>query len=131
MPGATPAAALPPPDFAIVGARKCGTTALYSYLATHPGIAMSARKEPCFWSRDLDAGWGIRSRAAYDAIARAHAAALAHPAAEVPLHLRNAPTKLMRELQYGEGYEWEAGFEHPEGFLPPELKRERFYRPKP
>ena len=57
-----------PPDFAIVGARKCGTTALYSYLATHPGIAMSEHKEPCFWSRDLAAVWKPMERADYDAL---------------------------------------------------------------
>ena len=68
MPGGSSRAALPPPDFVIVGARKCGTTALYSYLSGHPAIAMSTLKEPCFWSRDFDAGWGLRERAAYDAI---------------------------------------------------------------
>lgn len=45
---------LGPPDFAIVGAAKCGTTALYTYLSGHPGIAMSPRKEPRYWSSDLD-----------------------------------------------------------------------------
>ncbi len=45
--------ALTVPDFAIVGGPKCGTTALYTYLATHPGIAMSSRKEPYFWSPDI------------------------------------------------------------------------------
>jgi hypothetical protein len=62
-----PASALPPPDFAIVGAPKCGTTALYSYLAAHPGVAMSRHKEPCFWSRDVDGGWWLKDRADYDA----------------------------------------------------------------
>jgi hypothetical protein len=58
----------PPPDFAVVGAPKCGTTALYIWLAAHPGIAMSARKEPCFWSRDI-ATWGrIGDPAAYAAL---------------------------------------------------------------
>lgn len=70
-----------------------------------------------------------KSRAAYDAIGRAQTAAREHPAAEVPLHLRNAPTKLMKELNYGKDYQWEPGFEHPEGFLPRELQRERFYKP--
>lgn len=42
-----------PPDFVIVGAAKCGTTALYAYLAGHADIAMSSRKEPCFWSPDI------------------------------------------------------------------------------
>lgn len=70
-----------------------------------------------------------KSRAAYDAIARAQTAAREHPAAEVPLHLRNAPTKLMKQLDYGKDYQWKPGFEHPEGFLPRELQNERFYRP--
>ncbi|MBW3538616.1 replication-associated recombination protein A [Candidatus Parcubacteria bacterium] len=69
-----------------------------------------------------------KSRAAYDAIAAAERAVRDHPAAEVPLHLRNAPTKLMRELDYGKDYRWQAGFEHPGGFLPQELKDEQFYR---
>src|SRR5687768_18118049 len=67
MTGKGPDAALPP-DFAIVGAPKCGTTALYTYLATHPGIAMSARKEPSFWSRDVDTSWRLKDRADYDAM---------------------------------------------------------------
>lgn len=57
-----------PPDFAIVGAPKCGTTALYSYLATHPGIAMSRFKEPGYWSRDIGYLWRLTDRAAYDAM---------------------------------------------------------------
>src|SRR4051794_37182405 len=55
------------PDFAIVGAPKCGTTALYSYLDGHPGIAMSRSKEPVFWSRDLATPEPL-SRADYDAL---------------------------------------------------------------
>ena len=70
-----------------------------------------------------------KSRAAYDAIARAQAAAREHPTAEVPLHLRNAPTKLMGELGYGQDYQWQPGFEHPAGFLPDELQGMQFYRP--
>ena len=42
-----------PPDFFIVGAPKCGTTALYEYLKTHPGIYMPEEKEPHFFSADL------------------------------------------------------------------------------
>ena len=68
MPEWSPDPALPPPDFAIVGAPKCGTTALYSYLATHPGIAMSRFKEPGFWSRDIGYLWRLTDRAAYDAM---------------------------------------------------------------
>lgn len=45
-----------------------------------------------------------------------------HPDAPVPLHLRNAPTKLMKDLGYNEGYKWEADFKHKKGFLPEELQ---------
>lgn len=68
-----------------------------------------------------------KDRRAYDAIGRAITAAHEHPEAEVPLHLRNAPTKLMKDQGYAKDYEWEAGFEHAEGFMPKELKGARFY----
>lgn len=68
-----------------------------------------------------------KDRSAYDAIGRAAQAAQAHPAAQVPLHLRNAPTKLMKELGYGKDYRWQADFKHPQGFLPEELQDERFW----
>lgn len=45
-----------------------------------------------------------------------------HPDAPVPLHLRNAPTKLMKGLGYNEGYKWEANFKHKKGFLPDEIE---------
>lgn len=71
-----------------------------------------------------------KDRRAYDAIGRALAAAERYPAAEVPKHLRNAPTKLMSDLGYGAGYQWEAGFEHAQGHLPTELAGERFFVPE-
>jgi hypothetical protein len=74
MPGsssdAVPVPTGTPPDFAVVGAPKCGTTALYTWLATHPGIAMSARKEPCFWSRDIATAGRITDPADYAALWR-------------------------------------------------------------
>jgi putative ATPase len=69
-----------------------------------------------------------KNRSAYDAIGRAQTAAREHPAAEVPLHLRNAPTKLMKELNYGDGYQWQPGFEHGKGFMPEGLENLRFYQ---
>ncbi len=36
----------------IVGAMKCGTTSLFSYLAQHPQISPCTRKEPCFFSKE-------------------------------------------------------------------------------
>lgn len=41
------------PDFFIVGAPKCGTTALFSYLGGHPEVYASPQKEPRFFGRDL------------------------------------------------------------------------------
>lgn len=69
-----------------------------------------------------------KNRDAYDAIARAQTTAREHPNAEVPLHLRNAPTKLMKQLDYGKGYKWQPGFKHAQGFLPEELSDEHFYQ---
>ena len=40
------------PTFLIIGAGKCGTTSLWSYLDQHPDIGMSAIKEPSFFSSD-------------------------------------------------------------------------------
>lgn len=72
-----------------------------------------------------------KSRSAYEAIKDAGSLVREYPAAEVPLHLRNAPTKLMKELGYGAGTKWEPGFRHPEGFLPTELRDTQLYRRHP
>ena len=42
----------------------------------------------------------------------------------VPIWLRNAPTKLMKELGFGEGQKWEAGFKLDKNYLPDEIKDE-------
>jgi putative ATPase len=68
-----------------------------------------------------------KSRSSYDAIMTANQAAKDFPDAQVPLHLRNAPTKLMKNLGYGKGAKWEAGFEHPDGFIPKELEGRSIY----
>jgi len=52
------------PDFFIIGAPKCGTTALYSYLKDHPRIYFSALKEPHFFN-DEDEGRHITDQSAY------------------------------------------------------------------
>lgn len=62
-----------------------------------------------------------KSRVVADAMSAALSAAKAHSDSPVPLHLRNAPTKLMKDLGYGKGTKWQAGFQHPKGFLPDEL----------
>ncbi len=63
-----------------------------------------------------------KSRATADAMQSAKAAARDYADLPVPLHIRNAPTKLMKDLGYGKGTKWQAGFKHPQGFLPEELK---------
>jgi len=62
-----------------------------------------------------------KSRDITDAMNGALSAARDYPDLPVPLHLRNAPTKLMKDLGYGKGYKWQADFKHTAGFLPPEL----------
>jgi len=62
-----------------------------------------------------------KSRVVADAMSAALAAAKQYPDAPVPLHLRNAPTKLMKDLGYNQGYKWQADFKHERGFLPDEL----------
>ncbi|HEY5442261.1 MAG TPA: hypothetical protein VIJ68_01850, partial [Candidatus Saccharimonadales bacterium] len=68
-----------------------------------------------------------KSREVADAMSAALSAARDHPEAPVPLHLRNAPTKLMKELGYNKGYKWKADFKPGEGFLPEELKDLDFF----
>ena len=56
------------------------------------------------------------------------------PAAAVPMHIRNAPTPLMKGLGYGRGYQYAHNSpEHyiPQEYLPDELRGTEFYRPGP
>jgi putative ATPase len=73
-----------------------------------------------------------KSNAATLAIAKASAAVRQHGDLPVPLHIRNAPTKLMKELQYGKGYQYSHDYEgnfSPQEYLPPEIAGSRFYEP--
>lgn len=63
-----------------------------------------------------------KSRETTDLMMLAKQQVQSYPNALVPLHLRNAPTKLMEDLGYNKEYEWKAGFKHPDGFLPKEVK---------
>ena len=69
-----------------------------------------------------------KSREVADAMSAALSTARDYPDLPVPLQLRNAPTKLMKNLGYGQGTKWEAGFKHPKGFLPDELKELDFFK---
>ena len=73
-----------------------------------------------------------KSDRVYAAFRRAAEAAAEHPAAPVPLHLRNAPTRLMGEMGYGEGYRYAHDFENafaPQDYLPDALQGQRWYVP--
>jgi len=62
-----------------------------------------------------------KSREVADLMTSAKQLAGQFPDSPVPLHLRNSPTKLMKDLGYTEGYEWKAGFKHDKGFLPEDI----------
>lgn len=62
-----------------------------------------------------------KSRRTTDAMHKAQHLAKQYSDAPVPLHLRNAPTKLMKDIGYAKDYKWEADFKHTKGFLPDEL----------
>lgn len=70
-----------------------------------------------------------KDRSAYDAYFAALADVKTHGYLPIPLHLRNASTKLMKGFGYGEGQKWEAGFNHEHGYLPEKLKK-KTYLPK-
>ena len=63
-----------------------------------------------------------KSREITDLMNDAKNLAKTYPNSAVPLHLRNAPTKLMKDLGYGKDYHWKPGFKHKKGFLPDDIK---------
>ncbi len=76
-----------------------------------------------------------KSNAVYQAFGAAMADARRHGSLEVPLHLRNAPTRLMKELGYGERYRY--AHDEPEGYaageryFPEAMEERRYYQPRP
>ncbi|HEV8235760.1 MAG TPA: replication-associated recombination protein A, partial [Gemmatimonadaceae bacterium] len=75
-----------------------------------------------------------KSNSSMVALRAALEAAREHPAEGVPLHVRNAPTGLMKELGYGAGYQY--AHDSPEAYIPQEylpdrLRGSRFYEPGP
>ena len=73
-----------------------------------------------------------KSNAATTAIGAAQAQVRLTGDLPVPLHLRNAPTKLMKQLNYGKDYQYAHSYEGnftPLEFLPDKLKETKFYDP--
>ena len=75
-----------------------------------------------------------KSNSSYVAINEALATVRQTGTLPVPLHLRNAPTKLMKQLGYGKKYDYShdhAGNFAPQEYLPDDLSGKAFFRPKP
>ncbi len=74
-----------------------------------------------------------KSNAAYKAYNEARAFVKKDGTRPVPMHLRNAPTKLMKDLDYGKGYRYAhdeaGGFAAGESYLPEGMAEPGFYRP--
>lgn len=74
-----------------------------------------------------------KSNAVYSAYGAALSDAAEMPGYEVPLHIRNAPTTLMKEMGHGDDYQYahnyEDGFVPGESYMPPELQDRTYYTP--
>ena len=73
-----------------------------------------------------------KSNAAVAAIGEALSAVKKYGDLPVPLHIRNAPTKLMKNLDYGKNYEYSHSYENnfsPQEYLPEEIAGKKFYDP--
>jgi putative ATPase len=73
-----------------------------------------------------------KSNASYMAIGDAQAMVKQTGDLSVPIHLRNAPTKLMKELGYGEEYQYSHNYTNnfsEQEYLPDEIKNTAFYKP--
>lgn len=73
-----------------------------------------------------------KSNSAYRAIDEALRAAESHGNLPVPMHLRNAPTKMMKDLGYGEDYKYPHAFDGhfvPQSYRPEAIQNETYYNP--
>ena len=74
----------------------------------------------------------VKSNASYMAISEALEAVKNTGDLAVPLHIRNAPTQLMKKMDYSKGYEYSHDYENnffPQEYLPEEIKGKVFYNP--
>lgn len=71
-----------------------------------------------------------KSRAVPNALSKAKEAVYQYPNEPIPLHLRNAPSKLMKQLGYAKDYTWSEKYVGPIGnksFLPEKFKGKKFF----
>lgn len=71
-----------------------------------------------------------KSRATTDAWYKALDLAKKTMKEPVPIWLKNAPTKLMKDLGYGKGQKWESGFHLDKNYLPDSIKNEKIWKTK-
>lgn len=74
-----------------------------------------------------------KSNSAYEAISNAQRLVEQTGDLPVPLHIRNAPTKLMKDLGYSKDYKYAHSYEGnfaEQDFLPPQIKNQRIYKPQ-
>ena len=74
-----------------------------------------------------------KSNSTYEAINRAMAIVRETGNLPVPMHLRNAPTALMKELDYGKNYKYAHAYENnfvEDNFFPEQLKQKKFWEPQ-
>ena len=69
-----------------------------------------------------------KSRATTDAWYKAQDLAKKSMGEPVPIWLRNAPTKLMKDLGFGKGQKWESGFHLDKNYLPDSIKNEKIWK---
>ena len=73
-----------------------------------------------------------KSNAAVEAIGKAEEAVKLYGDLPVPLHIRNAPTKLMKNMDYGKGYQYSHNYENNfslQEYLPEKISGTTFYEP--
>lgn len=71
-----------------------------------------------------------KSRATTNALMKAQQLVVEYPNEPIPLHLRNAPTKLMKNIGYSKGYKWSDTFVGPtegQSFLPEKLSKHKLF----
>ena len=74
-----------------------------------------------------------KSNAVYNAYNAARADVQALPSYAVPMHLRNAPTRMMKDMEYGKGYRYahneQNAFAAGENYFPDEMEKREYYQP--
>ena len=100
-------------------------------------LTNQAEVDAWFASHEIDAVYlaaAPKSNSVYRAYSAAAQDVRDHPDAQVPMHIRNAPTQLMKDVGYGQGYVYEhdtAEALSAQEFLPEELEGAEYYTPGP